>query len=178
MEEFWEVVKGIGAVVGLLTGAFVVWDRSMRHYPFAVVTARPMIPNGMNYHALLFIENPSPRPIILEWKNGAGPGQLRVAVDNSARGIIKSILEGRSTLVLDQKSTVELVLLKPSDYAELPADQTVTYEIGWQYAQPSLYKPKRHLRGGIAKRDLQTLLRENLEGYTQSPTDYEGDDQD
>jgi hypothetical protein len=69
--EIWEIIKGLGAIAGLLTGAFVIWDRYWRHLPQAVIVPRPLMEGSANIVARLAVKNFAPRPILLGWENGA-----------------------------------------------------------------------------------------------------------
>lgn len=57
-------------MVGLATGAFVIWDRFWRHTPQAIVVPRPLMEGSANIVARLAVKNLAPRPILLSCENG------------------------------------------------------------------------------------------------------------
>jgi hypothetical protein len=57
-----EAIKLIGAVAGLLTTAFVIWDRWARGRPLAWVTATKL---GVNPYKYIRITNPGPADVFI-----------------------------------------------------------------------------------------------------------------
>jgi hypothetical protein len=53
--------KIIGPISGLLTGAFLILDRYIKHFPFAVIVARPLMPGSRNVE-ILSLREESQRP--------------------------------------------------------------------------------------------------------------------
>lgn len=101
MDLIWETAKGIGAIIGLATGAFVVWDRFYRMTPTAVVVVRPLIPGGIPKATYLQVRNRADRPILVSWQNGQREFSFGIAKDHSTRSIVASFVGGRETIVID-----------------------------------------------------------------------------
>ena len=57
-----EAVKLVGAIAGLLTTAFVVWDRWARGRPLAWVTAKKF---GASRYEYIRIQNPGPADVFV-----------------------------------------------------------------------------------------------------------------
>lgn len=163
MAEFWEVVKGVGALVGLLTGAFVVWERVLKESPLAFIIARPLLPGGMTNGAYLHIANRSPRPLLVSWRSGILNHQFGLASDHSTRAIVHSMLPGERTQVVEGNETADFVLLKPNNFSEIAPNNIIDVDVHWSFAQPILWQHPRRLNVRITKRAFLLLLNERDE---------------
>ena len=67
----WDFVQGLGAIVGLLTGGFVLLERFTKHRPVVIIVAPPFgdIRGAQRFLAARFT-NPSDRPMLIEVKTG------------------------------------------------------------------------------------------------------------
>ncbi|TYR32090.1 hypothetical protein FY036_13480 [Mesorhizobium microcysteis] len=157
METLWDTIQGVGAIVGLATGLFVLWDRVFRFSPTAIVVVRPLLPGGMPKGTYLQISNPSDRPIIVSWRAGMRPNEFSIAEDHQTRSIVAALLEGGRSTVIDPASHRELLLLKPSNVDVIDPDNTIECEIYWRYAQPKIWKRDRRLSVAISKRSMMIL---------------------
>lgn len=166
MDAVWDFVRGLGAIVGLATGLFVVWDRFFRFAPSAIVIVRPLIPGGIPKAAYLRVTNRADRPILVSWQNGRRNGEFGIAADHSSRAIIVSILEGCRTIAIDPSEATELVLFDPPDIDEIDPENTIECELSWRYAQPKIWKRDRRISVRIPKRSLMQL---DPDGYDTDP---------
>lgn len=157
MDFLWETVKGLGALVGLATGGFVLWDRFYRMTPTAVVVVRPMSSTSVVNSPYLQIRNPADRPILVRWQNGIPRGRFGLAADGSTKSIVVSLMEGESTVVIDSGETREFRLLKPNDAEDIDPENTIEADLYWRYAQPKLWKRDRRIRVSIPKRSMMHL---------------------
>jgi hypothetical protein len=168
MSEIWEFVSGLGALVGLATGIFVVWDRFFRHSPTAIVIARPLIPGGKVNGTYLQVTNRSDRPILVSWKSGVRDGQFGVAAGDSTLQIAESVLDGHRTVVIEPTSAYDFVLLMPPQYSELDVDSRVEARLLWRYAQPVIWQTDRQIKVSVPKRSLMLMSPDESDFYEQS----------
>lgn len=157
MDIVWEIVKGLGAVVGLATGLFVLWDRFWRMTPAAVVVMRPVSEGGRVLSPHLSIRNPADRPILVRWENGSRQGRFSLAKDWSTRSIVVSALGGETTAVVDAGETKEFPLHKPEDAGRIDPDNLIEVDLYWRFAQPKIWKRDRRIRVALPKRSMMHL---------------------
>jgi hypothetical protein len=166
MDTLFEIVRTLGAIAGLASAAFLIWDRATKHYPVALFEARPLIEGGSHIEMFVRLKNFSDRPILLSWPNGQGRG-LYIARNDSVEGIMGYLSEGETTIVLSSQAERVFPLLRPSAYSEIDPENMMQLEIRWQFAQPILWRVPRTLRVTIKKRDFEALI----EGYLAPRTD-------
>jgi len=157
MQIIWEVFSGLGAVVGLVTGGFVVWDRFFRFSPTAILFVRPLIPGGVHMGWILRVSNRAERPILLSWQTGNRTGEFLLAADDSMDAIVASMAEGRRTIAVDPGEVRELVVTLPTDFADIDPENYVECRLFWRYAQPMIWKRERYIDVRVPKRSLLDL---------------------
>lgn len=155
-ELAWEIFKGVGSMAGLVTGAFIIWDRLWRHVPQAVVVPRRLMEGSVNIVARLAIKNLAMRPILLSWENGAS-GHLRLAKDDSVGGVVNSLFGGRKTIVIDVGASRELEIMRPYNFDEIAPDDWLHLTLQWKFAQPIWWQPERKIRVALKKGDFALL---------------------
>jgi hypothetical protein len=160
MDILFEIVRTLGAIAGLASAAFLIWDRATKHYPVALFEALPLIDGGSNIEVFVRLKNFSDRPVLLSWPNGQGRG-LYIARNDSAEGIMRYLFEGETTIVLSSQAERVFPLLRPSAYSKIDPENMMELEIRWQFAQPIVWRTPRTLRVAIRKRDFEALI----EGY-------------
>lgn len=158
-EVAWEVFKGLGSLAGLGSTSYLLWDRYWKHVPQAVVVPRPLVDGSVNIVARLAITNLAPRPILVGWENA--PGEMRVALDDTLRGVIGSQFPKRTTVAIDAGEVREFPLLNPSGYEALSSDAPLSIDLKWKFAQPILWQSERKIRVWLRKQDLQSLIGKN-----------------
>lgn len=148
---FWQVVQGVGALVGLATGLFVLWERVTKEVPAAYFVGTPFAPLLRQRFLFLRVVNRSERPIFVATTNGSRPGEYKIAKDDSTRSIVISVVPGESTFVVDGNTTVDFPLLNPPDLEERSLDDRIELNIRWQFVQPG-WHAWRHWRLSMTKR--------------------------
>jgi hypothetical protein len=113
MDTLFEIVRTLGAIAGLASAGFLIWDRATKHYPVALFEARPLIEGGSNIQIFVRLKNFSDRPILLSWPSGQGRG-LYIARNDSAEGIMGYLSEGETTIALSSQAERVFPLLRPS----------------------------------------------------------------
>lgn len=155
MDTLIEILKTLGALAGLASGAFLIWDRFTKHYPVAIIEARPLMEGSRNIVPFLLLKNVSERPILLSWTDGKKTGELRIAKDQSQSGVLKSLFDGETTIALSSQAEAILPLFRPQPYEEIDPENMLELTMHWQFAQPIWWRAPRPLRVQIRKRDLE-----------------------
>jgi hypothetical protein len=154
--DFWAIVTDLGGLVGLATGAFVVWDRIFKDRPTAYFVAAPL--GGIGRRSVyLRVKNLRERPIFVGMQSGTAPGMFVVAFDHSTESIVSSLFHGERTLVLDGGKSVDLPVMEPSGFEELPPYSKIKVALCWRYAQTQLLPIRREIGAAILKQDYETL---------------------
>ncbi|WP_105437681.1 hypothetical protein [Neorhizobium sp. T25_13] len=156
----WEAMQGFGALVGMVTAAFVIWERFYRYEPAAFIVAQPLIPGGRQKGAYLRVINRSERPIIVSWPNGIQDNAMRIALSHSTRSIVVSLLEGETALAIDGEKDFLFPILKPPNWGSISDDNTIDITIHWRFVQPQLWKRDREIKVSITKRSWNVIVDE------------------
>ncbi|MGY3609184.1 MULTISPECIES: hypothetical protein [unclassified Bradyrhizobium] len=167
MADFWEIVKGFGAIVGLITGCFVLWERLVKERPLIFIVAQPLTPGNVNKVACLRIINRSVRPLLISWRSGFHDNALHIARDDSVREIVSAFFPGEPIHVIDGNETADLKLLTPNKMREIDPDNIIETELRWSFVQPVIWQRPRRLRIRITKRAYLALLGEKAEQYVE-----------
>lgn len=147
-----------GSIIGIITGAFVLWERIFRYEPSAYLIAKPMIPGGVHKAVYARIINRSDRPIVLSWPNGRTDSVMRIAIDHSARAIVGSVFEGTESVVLDGQEEKNFPVMLPPNWQDLEQGATIEIVITWRFVQPLLWKRDRYFTIRVDKRSYQLLV--------------------
>ena len=153
----WEALQGIGALVGLVTGAFVFYEHLTRHSPVAYVIAKPLVAGGSGRVLFLRVENPSVWPIFIRWPSGITKNEFRIGRDSSTRGVIEALIDGKRVGVVDGKSVRDFVLLLPNNFDGMSMDGMIETAVRWRFAQTRLWKPDRKMHVRMTKEDVVFL---------------------
>lgn len=65
MESLYEIVKAVGSVSGILAGIFLLWDRCIKHFPVAIIVARPLMEGSVQIVPFVYLRNVSDRPLLV-----------------------------------------------------------------------------------------------------------------
>jgi hypothetical protein len=155
--DIFEAVKDIGSVVALVTACFLVRDRYVKHFPLAIIVARPVMPGSRNIVPSLYVKNVSDRPILILWSNEDAT-QLRIGRDQSEHGLISAMLEDETIVALGPASETYLPLIRPGNYDEIDADNVLQIGLRWRFAQPRIWKADRKIRVWVLKRNLDFMV--------------------
>lgn len=115
-----QILQGLGAGVGLITGVFYFGERLIRHYPTAFVVVRPLMPGGAHKEPFLRVQNHATRPILISWRSGSQDNRFKIAKGSTTLDYIATTRDGEQWFLLDAGEVVELVLHRPPNYASLP----------------------------------------------------------
>ena len=92
-----ETIKTIGAYAGLVTAAFVVWDRWARGRPLAWVTATKF---GAAPYEYIRVKNPGAGAVFI-WRVDVHPPIYGIAKDHSAQAIAGTLVDGDVHVLLE-----------------------------------------------------------------------------
>jgi hypothetical protein len=126
-----EAIKLVGAIAGLLTTAFVIWDRWARGRPLAWVTAKKL---GLNPFKYIRIKNPGPADVFIRGVRAYPSRTYHIAKDHSARAILEATFNIDVNVLLGQGEVCDLPIIEPSKPVEEPKDQHGVAEV--QQDQP------------------------------------------
>jgi hypothetical protein len=152
-----DLAKTIGSISGIFVAAFLIWDRYVKHVPVAIVVARPLIVGSQQIAPFLLIRNASDRPVLIYWDNGDWT-KLRVAKDQTIRGIVESLVDGQSVVSLGPEGEAYLPVLKPSAYDDIHPDNAMALQLRWRFAQPRIWVADRRLCISVRKRDFEEMI--------------------
>lgn len=159
----WSVVQGFGAIVGIVTGIFVIWERFFRYQPAMFLVAQALIPDGAQKACYLRVINRSERPIIISWPTGIARDALRIAAGSSTRDVVAALIDGHKAIVVDGNETTMFPVHTPPNWQELSREQTVEVVLTWQFVQPLIWKKARSVRISITKQAYLLLQDEEYE---------------
>jgi hypothetical protein len=162
MGTLFEIAKTVGSMSGLFASAVLVWDRYTKHFPIAILVARPLSHGSSQIVPFLLVKNVSDRPILIAWDAGDS-SRLRLAKDQSARAIMRGIIDDETVISLGPESETLLVVFKPSRYEEIDAENSLEIDLRWKFAQPRIWKAERRIKVWIRKRDLDGMLEGHME---------------
>ncbi|MCK1661268.1 hypothetical protein [Bradyrhizobium sp. 151] len=160
MDTLYEIAKAVGAASGLLAISLLLWDRYTKHFPVAVIVARPLIPSSRQIVPFLHIKNSSDRPILVSWRDG-DRSRMRVAKGQSLDGVLQTMFDGETTISLGASGEAVLPVFRPVDYDSIDSETQIELCLHWKFAQPRVWKADRSIVVSIKKNDLERLI----EGY-------------
>ncbi|MGM4870656.1 hypothetical protein AB7645_05445 [Bradyrhizobium sp. 956_D2_N1_5] len=152
-----EWVKIIGSLAGICSAIFLIRDRFTKHYPVAIMFARPIMENSRNIVHFLSVKNYSARPVIVTWEF-ENHNHLGLAKDSSVHGIVDSVFPGEKEICLGPDAEVHLQVIKPSNFRQIDPENSVQVRLRWRYAQPMLWKADRTIRVWMRKRDFDSIV--------------------
>jgi hypothetical protein len=157
MESLYEIVKAVGSVSGILAGIFLLWDRCIKHFPVAIIVARPLTEGSAHIVPFIYLRNVSDRPLLVSWKDGDRNG-LRIAKDQTAEGVVQTLFDGETTIALGPQAEAYLPLFWPREKEAIEPENMMEMKIKWRFAQPRIWRVDRSIPVAIRKRDLKNLI--------------------
>jgi hypothetical protein len=124
------VITLIGAIAGLVTTAFLIWDRWARGRPLAWVTAKKF---GASSYKYIRLQNPGPADVFIMGVR-AHPPIYGIATDDSKEAIAAAVDRVDVNVLLWQGETYDLPIFelpKPVHAPKDPPPQSVRFLIYW-----------------------------------------------
>lgn len=157
MESLYEVAKAIGSASGFLAASLLLWDRYVKHFPVAIIVARPLMEGSVQIVPFVYLRNVSDRPLLASWKDGNRNG-LRIAKAQTAEGVVQTLFDGETTVALGPHGGAYLPLFLPREKEAIEPENMMEVEIKWRFAQPRIWRVDRSITVAIRKRDLENLI--------------------
>lgn len=131
-----EMIKLVGSFAGLVSAAFLFWDRWVRGRPLAWVTAKKL---GAASYEYIRVVNPGPGGVFIR-RIDVSPPIYGIAKDHSAGAIAGTLGDEDVHVFLEPGKTHDLVLIDRRNQLEVPNDappQRVYIFIRWRKTSSS-----------------------------------------
>jgi hypothetical protein len=131
-----EAIKLVGGIAGLVSAAFLIWDRWARGRPLAWVTAKKF---GASSYEYIRVVNPGPGGVFIR-RVDVSPPIYGLAKDHSAGAIAGTLVDEDVQVFLETGKTHDLVLIDGRNQLEVPKDappQRVYMFIRWRKTSSS-----------------------------------------
>jgi hypothetical protein len=129
--EFFEAIKSVGAIVGLITGGFIVFDRMIRNRPYLSFRPREATQSSID----LLFHNTSDEGLIVE-KVRVNPAITCVAFGDDLKSTVAAAatphFEDDRTAYVGPRSSVALPLVSFSDWDAASDTSKITITIHWR----------------------------------------------
>ena len=112
-----EAIKTVGSFAGLVSAAFLVWDRLVRGRPLAWVTATKF---GAASYEYVRVVNPGPGGVFIR-RVDVHPPIYGLAKDHSARAIAGTLVDGDVDVLLEPGQAHDLVIIDRRNQLEVDA---------------------------------------------------------
>jgi hypothetical protein len=162
MDTLFEILKTLGALAGLASGAFLVWDRFTKHYPQAIIVARPLSEGSAQIVSFLMLKNLSDRPILVRCNPDDHRPGLRIMKGQSVRDAVFSSFGHELRISLGPQSVVYLPVVRSGRYQDIDFENCLVMELHWKFAQPILWNAERRVKIWIRKRDFESLFDDHV----------------
>lgn len=128
----WNFISGLGSIVGLMTGAFVLYDRIIRCRPKIYVIISD---NGIERYPSLVITNTDERVLQVRIAHHVDAASAMLVPDDKTFSLIQLLVNGEAVFPIGAGSTATLEI-KSSD--ELQGQQkNIDVKVQWKYLQSS-----------------------------------------
>jgi hypothetical protein len=131
-----EAIKTVGSFAGLVSAAFLVWDRLVRGRPLAWVAATKF---GAASYEYVRVVNPGPGGVFIR-RVDVHPPIYGLAKDHSARAIAGTLVDGDVDVLLEPGQAHNLVIIDRRNQLEVPKDappQRIYMFIHWRKTSSS-----------------------------------------
>jgi hypothetical protein len=133
IEYTWTVIKGLGSVVGLITGIFVVIDRMSRGEPTAIMRVST---SATSRYAELFVTNPDDSILLFRLSEHHAENAFSLTPNDDTLSVVRLVCSGELVVPIGPGQSISLYLDPPDRFGgKSPAESgRVCYE--WKWAQP------------------------------------------
>ena len=153
-----EVVQLAGAIVGLLTGGFVVYDQTTKRWPlFLLSVSQPGFDGERRIE--LRVLNRSQRLLLLRVEEHQPAGHFRLGLDDTTRSTVASAMGWELNTIVEANCDRCFGLMNPSDFTQIPDKHLVYIKIEWRFAQPFFSLPARTKVLAISKETALLMMR-------------------
>lgn len=151
--KIWPSIRALGALGGLASASFLMWDRATRHLPYA----RFLRLDGSNIPeengVILRIYNQSNRLMLARVVESKGIKSLYLSPDDET--FWRSGMEG--VIAINPNGYVDMNAERQDGWKTIPSDGPVCAIYEWKYAQPFIRRGWRRKRTVILKQDFDAV---------------------
>lgn len=149
----WPGIRALGAISGLASASFLIWDRATRYLPYA----RFLRTDGSNIpeenRVLLRIHNPSNRLMLARTVAPQDNRDLYLSADDET--FMRSDVDG--IMVIEPGGCLDVHVERQDGWETLPPSTRVRAIFKWKYVQPIILRRWRTKRLKIKKKDFDTV---------------------
>lgn len=151
--EIWSGIKTLGSLGGLVSAAFLLWDRATKSQPYA----RFLREDGSDIYeknrVILRVYNPSNRLMLAQVDISDHPQNLYLSADDETFE-----RAGRNAIMpIKPNGFVDLDVMRQDGWKALSCNEAVRAVFIWKYAQPLLCQHWRTKRIEIVKQDFDAI---------------------
>lgn len=128
--QAWQVIAAIGAGLGIVNTAFLVFDRLFRHRPIISVSAVRGMGGGGHATPVLRVKNVAPFDIVIE-RFVAEPQHLAISASQENRAILDVLTGADVPILLEPLEQRQLVIIV-QDRANRREDEQIKITVNWR----------------------------------------------
>lgn len=151
--EIWSVIKTVGSLGGLISAAFLIWDRATKSRPYARFLQDDDYDIPEKNRVILRVHNPSDRLILARAGNSSSPQDLFLSADDET--FMRADIYG--IMAIKPGGFVDMHVMRQDGWEVLPDNGMVRAVFRWKYAQPIVFRSWRTERLMIEKQDYDAI---------------------
>lgn len=149
----WSVIKTLGSLGGLVSAAFLIWDRATKYKPYARFIQKEANNTAGGSQVICRIYNPNDRIMLVQVNLPNQPQEL--SLDANDETFLRSGVD--KTILIDPNIFVDLDVVCYPDWKSLSHNKVVRVVFKWKYAQPLLFHYWRKKSVLIHKLDFDAI---------------------
>lgn len=153
----WEVVESAGAIVGLATGAAVLFERMTRGRPVFILASEKSHDSLQGRILRLKAINPNRKPILVSVCLDNRIGRFGIAADEELNSTIAAWVNGTVDVLINGETTEIFPVLLPDNFSDLDEDHFVPLQLKWRFPQAGAWAFWHRVTIGIRKADYDKM---------------------
>lgn len=149
----WSGIKTLGSLGGLVSAAFLLWDRATKTRPYARILRGDGSHVPEENRVILRVYNPSNRLMLARVDIAKRPQDLYLSADDET--FQRAGIEGIMSIQPD--GFVDVGAERQDGWKNLSRDETVRAVYRWKYAQPLFFRHWRTKCIVIVKQDFDAI---------------------
>jgi hypothetical protein len=136
-----QIFQTVGAAVGLVTGAFVVYDRLLRFRPFVSIYT-DLDSGGAKAWPYLRVTNNAPFDIFVD-DIVIKPRLIGLSQQTTVRAIVDVLTDAKITAVIQSGESAYFHIIEKPKAADTPdrTDDRIKIKVHWYRSMPSFIRP-------------------------------------
>ncbi|WP_157767331.1 hypothetical protein [Paracoccus yeei] len=151
--DLWSIIKWVGSLGGWVSAVFLVWDRTTQTRPYARFLRDDEHRIPEQNRVFLRVYNPSNRVMLAKVVDSERPQDLYLTPDDET--FERSDVTG--TMLIKPDGFLDMHVMRPDSWKNLPRDKSVQAIFKWKYAQPVVIRQWRTTRTAITKQDFDSI---------------------